>query len=93
MSFGSVDAVFNWCIELPVEEHRVIVATGTPLGGPRSDYILHVLDGFPIPLVVERRKVVHGGIPLLVNIRVAALADLRGQKEVGRDGFASSGCR
>src|SRR5439155_1313031 len=48
---------------------------------------LHVLDRLPVPLVVERREMVHRRLPLGRDVRVAApvAAGLRFQEEVVRD--------
>ena len=90
MSLGRVDLLFNGRIESSIEKDSVIVTTRAPLGSLDPGHVLHVLDGFSIPLIVEGRKMVHGRVPLLVDVRVAALAGLRGHEKVGRNGL--SGC-
>ena len=64
-------------IEAAVEEDGVVVASGAPFAALRAAQFLHVQDGGPIELVVERREVVHGAFPLLVDILVAFAAELR----------------
>ena len=85
---GGVDLVHDRPVEAPVEEHRVVVAAGAPLRRPGAHHLLHVLDGPPVPLVVERREVVGRGVPLLVDVGVAPAAGLAGQEEVGGNGAA-----
>src|SRR5258708_39730380 len=53
------------------------MAAGAPFRRAHSGYVLHVLDALAIPLIVERREMMRGAGPLLVNVRVAALAGLR----------------
>ncbi len=55
-------------------KHGGIVATAAPFGGLGADRILHVLDTLAVPLIVERRKVMRGAIPFVVDILMAALA-------------------
>src|SRR6266481_7445342 len=59
------------------------MAACAPLGGLYADHVLHVLDAFAIPGVVERGKMVRGALPLLVDVGVAALAALRLHKVGG----------
>src|SRR5439155_951996 len=48
------------------------------------DRVLHVLDRLPVPLIVERREVMGGGLPLRGDVRMAPLvaAGLRLEEEV-----------
>ena len=52
------------------------MAAGTPFRGLYTNHILHVLNAASIPLVIERRKVMHRAVPLLVDVAVAALASV-----------------
>jgi hypothetical protein len=74
LRFRALDLVLHRLIETATEQQRVVVTPGTPLRGPSADHVLHVLDRFAVPLVVERRKVVHRRVPLLVNIAMAPAA-------------------
>ena len=91
LSLRRVDLLFNGRVKSAIEEDRVIVAAGAPLGGLDPSHILHVLDGFSIPLIIERRKMVHGRVPLLVDVRMATLARLRSHEKVGRNGLPGCG--
>src|SRR5262249_37104220 len=83
LRFRRVDLILDGTIEAPVEEHGVVVTAGAPLGGARADDILHVFDGFAIPLVVERREVMGRRMPLIVDVAMAAPAGLARQEELG----------
>ncbi len=72
-------------VHQPAEHQRRVVAAAAPLRGLDAVDVLHVLDRLPVPLVVERRKVVRGAVPLLVDVGVAALAGLRVHEEAGLD--------
>ena len=85
LRFRRVDLLLDRPIEPSVEEHRVIVTAGAPLRRLRADDVLHVLDRFAVPLVVERREVVHRRVPLIVDVLVAAAARRAGQEEVRRE--------
>ncbi len=87
----SIDLWTDRLIEPAVEEHRVIVASGAPFARLRPHHALHVLDRFPVELVVEAREVVHRALPLLVDVLVALAALLRVHEEVGRDDAAHVG--
>src|SRR5262249_33849658 len=53
-----------------------------------SDHVLHVLDGLAVELIVKRGEVVHGTLPLIVDVLVASTAELRVHEEIGgNDGF------
>jgi ABC-type sugar transport system permease subunit len=54
-----------------VEQNGRIMAPSAPLGGFHPDHILHVLNGFAVPLVIERREMVSRGVPLLINVSMA----------------------
>ena len=60
LSLGSLNLLLDGLVEFAVEEDRVIVAAGAPFGRLDTGYVLHVLDRFAIPLVIERGKMVHG---------------------------------
>ena len=72
LGLGSVDLLADRGVELPGEEHGVVVAAGAPLRRLRPHHVLHVLDGLAVPLVVERREVVGRCVPLVVDVLVAA---------------------
>ncbi len=86
LRLGSIDLIFDRLLPAPVEEHRVIVTARAPLTVlRRAADLLHVLNGLPVKLIVERCEMVHRAVPLLVNILVAFAAALRIHEEVGRD--------
>src|SRR6267142_959409 len=68
LRFRSMKLVFDGFVKSSVEEDRMIMTAGTPFGRLNAVYILHVLDRLPVPLIVKRREVVHGGVPLFVNV-------------------------
>src|SRR5438270_9176520 len=61
------------------------MAACTPFGRLYTDHILHVLNAFPVPLVIERREMMHGARPLLVNVVMAALTGVRFHKILAWD--------
>src|ERR1700676_3056296 len=89
--FGLVDVLLDGRVHHAAEEQGGIVAAGAPFGLFHAVDFLHVLDAFAIPLIVEGREVVHGALPLLVNVGMAALASLRFQEVVGGDVLAVLG--
>ncbi len=89
--FRRVHLVLDGPVEAAIEEDRVIMASRAPLTRLRSDHALHVFDGLPVELVVERSEVVHRAFPLLVDILVTAPARLRIHEEVRRDDAAHVG--
>src|SRR5262249_17142565 len=56
LSFGGMDLLLNGFLEPSIEKHSVIVAAGTPFGRLNARDVLHVFDGFPVPLIVEGRE-------------------------------------
>src|ERR1700756_1222138 len=89
--FGLVDVLLDGRVHHAAEEESGIVAACAPFGLFHSVDFLHVLDAFAIPLIVEGREVVHGALPLLVDVRVATLAGLGFQEIVGGDVVAVFG--
>ena len=89
LSFGSVHELFDRRIHSAGIEHRRIMASAAPFGRLGADRILHVLDRFAIPLVVERRKMVGGTVPLVVNIFMTTLAGIRLHEELARNLFST----
>src|SRR6266498_5390809 len=85
LRFRRVDLLADRAVEASVEKYRVIVAAGTPFRRLRAHHILHVLDRFAVPLIVERREVVRRRAPLLVDVAMAPPAALAGHEERGRD--------
>ncbi len=85
LRLGRIDLLLDRAIEAAVEEHRVVVAARAPFRRPRPDHVLHVLDRLAIPLVVERREMVHRRAPLFVDVAVAAGAALARHEERRRD--------
>ncbi len=75
-------------IEHSAEKQRRIVAARAPLRTLYTRYVLHVLDALPVPLIVERRKMMSRAVPLLVHIPMAALACLRLHKIFRRNIFS-----
>ena len=82
LRLGAMHDLFDRRIHQPAVEHRGIVAAAAPLGWLGADRVLHVLDALAIPLIVERRKMVHRTEPLVVDILVAALAGFRFHEEL-----------
>ena len=74
--FRAVNDLLDGRIEEAAVKQRGIVAAGAPLGGTNAGDILHVLDTLAVPLIVEGREMVHRAVPLLVNVRMAALASV-----------------
>src|SRR6267378_7201558 len=89
--FRLVDVLLDGRVHHAAEEQGGIVAAGAPFGLFYAVDFLHVFDAFAIPLIVEGREVVHGALPLLVDVGVAAFAGLRFQKVVGGDVVAVFG--
>ena len=75
--FRTIHDLFDRGVHHPAEEQGRVVATGTPFRRFYTVHFLHVFNALAIPLVVERREMMHRAFPLLVNISVAALAGLR----------------
>ncbi len=88
-----VHLFLNGALEAAVEEHCMIVTSGAPLAPLRSAQLLHLFDGTPVELVVERRKVMHGALPLLVDVLVTFAAQGGVHEEVGGDHFGRVGVR
>ena len=91
LRLGRVDLLAYRVIEPAVEEDRVVVTAGAPLRRLGADDVLHVFDRFAIPLVVERREMMGGRAPLLVDVGVTAPARGAGQEEAGRNEIARVG--
>ncbi len=91
LRLGSVDLFANGAIEAAVEEDGVVVTAGAELAAPGAVDVLHVLDGFSVELIVERREVVHGTLPLAVGIFVTLAAALGIHEEGGGDDAADIG--
>src|SRR5216683_4513194 len=91
--FGLVDVLLDGRVHHAAEQQGGIVAAGAPFGLFYAVDFLHVLDAFAVPLIVEGREVVHGALPLLVDVRVATLAGLGFQEVVGGDVAAVFGLR
>ena len=89
LRFGRRNLLPDRPVEPSVEEHGVVVAPGAPFRGARADDVLHVLDRFAVPLIVERREVVHRRFPLVVDVGVAAPAGRARREEVGGDDAAA----
>src|SRR5208283_2219529 len=70
------------------ENQRMVVAAAAPERRLDADRVLHVLDGFPVPLIIERRHVVHRALPLIVNVSVTRAARLGIHEELRGDGLA-----
>src|SRR5215468_8233013 len=82
MCLRFVEELSNRRVEHSTEKQRRIMAAGTPSGRLHADDVLHVLDTFAIPLIIERRKPVGRTAPLFVNVRMATLARLRIHEEL-----------
>ncbi len=66
-----VDDLLDRRVHHPGLEDRRVVAPAAPLRRLDADHVLHVLDGFPVPLVVEAPAVVRRAVPLVEDVRVA----------------------
>ena len=77
LRFGAMHDLLDGRVHHAGIEHGGIVASATPFRGLRADRVLHVLDRFAIPLIVEGREMVRGAEPLVVDVFVAALAGVR----------------
>ncbi len=86
-----VDARRDRRVEISRKEERRVMAPRAPLRWPYADGVLHVDDCLPVPLVVERREVVHRAFPLAVDIRVAAFARLRVHEKILRHRLSRKG--
>ena len=88
---GVSQLFLDGALEAAVEEDGVVVAAGAPLAALRAAELLHVQDRRLVELVVEGREVVHGALPLLVDVLVALAAELGIHEEVGGDEAAGIG--
>ena len=91
LRFGRVDLLLDGALEAAVEEDGVVVAAGAPLTALRAAELLHVEDGGLVERVIEGREVVHGAVPLLVDVLVALAAELGIHEEIGGDEAAGIG--
>src|SRR5258708_7899805 len=57
LRFRGVHLFLDRALEPAIEKDGMIVTPGTPLAALDARDILHVFDGLPIELVVERREV------------------------------------
>src|SRR5207247_56472 len=64
-----VDLLLDRPVETAVEEDRVVVAPRAPLRGLGPHHVLPVLDGLPVPLLVEGREVQGGEAPRAARAR------------------------
>src|SRR4051812_34132165 len=78
----SVDLLQYRLVEAPIEEHRVIVTAGTPLGRLGPGDALKIFNRLPVELVVEGREVMHRALPLVVDVLVTVPAHLRVHEEI-----------
>ena len=85
LRFRSVDLFLDRAIEPAVEENRVIVTAGAPLRGLCADDVLHILDRFSVPLIVERPEVMRRAVELIVDFFVTASAFLAGHEKRRRN--------
>src|ERR1700722_7678068 len=67
----------DWPVEHSAIKQRGIVATRAPFRRLHPDGVLHVLDAFSVPLIIERREMMRGTLPLFIDVRMAALAGIR----------------
>ncbi|MBP1607687.1 MAG: hypothetical protein H6Q08_3061 [Acidobacteria bacterium] len=91
LRLGRVDLLLDRTIEHAAEEHRVVVAARAPARRARAHDVLHVLNGLPVPLVVERREMVGRRVPLVVDVLVTALARSAREEEIRRHDPARAG--
>src|SRR5215467_1034200 len=73
-SFRKVYSVLYGRLKLATVKQRRVMTAGAPLRRANTGDFLHVLDALAIPLIVERRKMVHRAVPLRIDVRVTALA-------------------
>ena len=90
---GVVELIFDRLLETAVEEDSMVVASRAPFAALCAAQFLHVENGGFIHRIVERRHVVHGAVPLLVDVLVALAAQLGIHEEVGRDQAAGVSLR
>src|SRR3954470_21883936 len=81
LRFWSVDLFLDRAIEASIEEHCMIVAARAPFARFRPHHRLHVLNRFPVELVVERSEMMSRALPLLVDVAVTFAALLRFHEE------------
>ena len=93
LRFRGIDLVFDRLFKSSVEEDCVIVAAGAPLRALDAVDLLHVLDGFPVELIVERCEVMHRAFPLLVDVLMAGAAEFGVHEEVRWNCGAGIGVR
>ena len=82
---GIFDFANGMFLHLAGKNQRMIVTAATPERRLDSVHVLHVFNRFAIPLVIKGREVMHGALPLVVNVRVASAAGLRIHEELGVD--------
>ncbi len=87
------DAVFDGRVEVAGKEQRGVVAARTPFRRLHAVHVLHVDDCLPVPLVVERGKMVRGAFPLAINVGVALLASCGVDEVILGHGFAGRSLR
>src|SRR5258707_7862821 len=79
-------------LEAPIEEHSVVMTAGAPLAALRRALcVLHVFDGLPVKLVVERAEMMGRCVPFVVNLLVALSAGSGIHEEVRRNDAADIG--
>src|ERR1700722_10574586 len=64
-------------IEHSAIKQRGFVATRAPFRRLDPNGVLHVLDAFSVPLIIERREMMRGTLPLFIDVSMAALAGIR----------------
>ncbi len=74
LRFGRVYLFLHWAVETAIEKHGVVVTPRAPLAPLRAAQFLHVKNGAAIELVIERREVVHGRLPLFVDVLMTLAA-------------------
>ncbi len=85
LRFRTINDLLDGSVKHPAVEQRRIVTTRAPFGGFNANDVLHVLHALAVPLVVKGRKVMHGAIPLLIDVMVAALAGIRFHEVISRN--------
>src|SRR5579863_6120 len=64
-------------LETPIEKHCMVMTAGAPLAALRRALcVLHVFDGLPVKLVIERAEMMGRCVPFVINLLVALSAGL-----------------
>src|ERR1700678_776594 len=86
VSLRRIDLRLDRLVETAIEEHRMIMAAGTPLAALRRALrVLHIFDGLSVELIVKRAEMMGRCVPFVVNLFVALSAGFRIHEKVRRN--------